>query len=62
MPGGTLRGRLPAFATYEPDDEDHLVVSGLQILQLGEVRGQLLITTLVSYRDPALAVRCGFAT
>ena len=49
----------PAFATYEPDGEDHLVVSGLQVLQLGEVQGQPLITTLVSYRDPALAIRCG---
>jgi RNA polymerase sigma-70 factor, ECF subfamily len=58
---GTCNGQ-PAFAVYEPDGEDHLVVSGLQILQLGEVRGQLLITTLVSYRDPALAIRCGFAT
>jgi hypothetical protein len=35
------------------------VVSGLQILQLSEVDGQPLITTLVSYRDPALAIRCG---
>ena len=49
----------PAFGTYEPDGEDHLVVSGLQVLQLGEVQGQPLITTLVSYRDPALAIRCG---
>jgi hypothetical protein len=29
------------------------------VLQLGEVNGQLLNTTLVSYRDPALAIRCG---
>ena len=30
------------------------------ILQtLEEVDGQILITALVSYRDPALAVRCG---
>src|SRR6516225_2143316 len=55
---GTCNGQ-PAFATYEPDGEGHLVVSGLQVLQLGEVNGQLLITTLVSYRDPALAIRCG---
>jgi len=48
-----------AFATYEPDGEGHLAVSGLQVLQLGEVNGQLLISTLVSYRDPALAIRCG---
>ena len=56
---GTCNGQ-PAFATYEPDGEGHLAVSGLQVLQLGEVNGQLLITTLVSYRDPALAIRCGF--
>jgi hypothetical protein len=29
------------------------------VLQLAEVNDQLLITTLVSYRDPALAIRCG---
>lgn len=55
---GSCNGQ-PAFATYEPDGEGHLVVSGLQVLQLGEVDGQPLITTLVSYRDPALAIRCG---
>jgi RNA polymerase sigma-70 factor (ECF subfamily) len=55
---GSCNGQ-PAFATYEPDGEGNLVVSGLQILQLGEVDGQPLITTLVSYRDPALAIRCG---
>ena len=49
----------PAFATYEPDGDGHLTVSGLQVLQLGEVDGRLFITTLVSYRDPALAIRCG---
>jgi RNA polymerase sigma-70 factor (ECF subfamily) len=55
---GSCNGQ-PAFATYEPDGEHRLVVSGLQILQLGEVNGQPLITALVSYRDPALAIRCG---
>jgi len=29
------------------------------VRQLGEVDDQPLITTLVSYRDPALAIRCG---
>ncbi len=43
----------------ELDSEGHLVVSGLQVLELGEVDGQPLITTLASYRDPALAIRCG---
>jgi RNA polymerase sigma-70 factor (ECF subfamily) len=55
---GSCNGQ-PAFATYQPDGDGHLVVSGLQVLQLGEVDGQPLITTLVSYRNPALAIRCG---
>jgi RNA polymerase sigma-70 factor (ECF subfamily) len=49
----------PAFATYEPDGSGRLVASGLQVLQLADVDGQPLITALVSYRDPALAIRCG---
>ncbi|HEX3715475.1 MAG TPA: RNA polymerase subunit sigma-70 [Trebonia sp.] len=49
----------PAFATYAPAADGQLVISGLQVLQLGEVDGQPLITALVSYRDPALAIRCG---
>jgi len=55
---GSCNGQ-PAFATYGPDGENRLVVNGLQVLQLSEVDGQPLITTLVSYRDPALAIRCG---
>jgi hypothetical protein len=35
----------------------------LQILQLGEVNGgEPLITALVSYRNPAVAARCGLPT
>jgi RNA polymerase sigma-70 factor, ECF subfamily len=49
----------PAFATYEPDGQGRLAASGLQVLQLADVDGQPLITALVSYRDPALAIRCG---
>src|SRR5215469_10568863 len=49
----------PAFATYEPDGQGRLVASGLQVLQLADLDGQPLITALVSYRDPALAIRCG---
>src|SRR6516164_9597708 len=49
----------PAFATYQPDDQGRLVASGLQVLQLADSGGQPLITALVSYRDPALAIRCG---
>ena len=55
---GSCNGQ-PAFATYQPDERGRLAASGLQVLQLGEVDGQILITALVSYRDPALAVRCG---
>jgi RNA polymerase sigma-70 factor (TIGR02960 family) len=55
---GSCNGQ-PAFATYEPDGQGRLAVSGLQILQLADVAGEPLITALVSYRDPALAVRCG---
>lgn len=54
---GACNGQ-PAFATYEPGDDGRLSVSGLQILQLGELEGQPVIVALVSYRDPALAVRC----
>ena len=49
----------PAFATYQPDDQGRLVANGLQVLQLADLDGQLLITALVSYRDPGLAIRCG---
>ena len=56
MPGS--RNGQPAFATYQPDERGRLAASGLQVLQLGEVDGQILITALVSYRDPELAVRC----
>jgi SnoaL-like domain len=56
---GSCNGQ-PAFATYQPDGGGRLAVTGLQILQLGQVEGKPLIIALVSYRDPALAVRCGF--
>jgi hypothetical protein len=55
---GSCNGQ-PAFATYEPDGGGRLVATGLQIVQLSDVDGELLITALVSYRDPAVAVRCG---
>jgi RNA polymerase sigma-70 factor, ECF subfamily len=55
---GSCNGQ-PAFATYEPGDDDRLVVTGLQVLQLGDLNGQPVVTALVSYRDPALAIRCG---
>jgi RNA polymerase sigma-70 factor, ECF subfamily len=49
----------PAFGTYTPDARGRLAVNGLQVLQLSEVEGRPLISALVSYRDAALAVRCG---
>jgi RNA polymerase sigma-70 factor (TIGR02960 family) len=58
LEAGTCNGQ-PAFATYEPDTEGRLVVSGLQILQLADINGQMLIEALVSYRDPEIAIRCG---
>lgn len=58
LEAGTCNGQ-PAFATYAPDAAGHLVVSGLQVLQLAESGGQPLITAVVSYRDPAIAIRCG---
>jgi len=58
LQAGACNGQ-PAFATYEPDGHGRLAASGLQVLQLTTVGGQPLITALVSYRDPALAIRCG---
>jgi hypothetical protein len=61
---GSANGQ-PAFATYEPEEAaepggaTRLVVTGLQIVQLTDVNGELLISALVSYRDPEVAVRCG---
>ena len=55
---GSCNGQ-PAFASYEPGDDDRLVVTGLQVLQLDDVNGEPVIVALVSYRDPALAIRCG---
>jgi RNA polymerase sigma-70 factor (ECF subfamily) len=58
LQAGRCNGQ-PAFATYEPDGQGRLVASGLQVLQLADFDGQPLIAALVSYRDPALAIRCG---
>jgi RNA polymerase sigma-70 factor (ECF subfamily) len=55
---GSCNGQ-PAFGTYAPDARGRLAVTGLQILQLGVAGGRPLISALVSYLDPALAVRCG---
>jgi RNA polymerase sigma-70 factor (ECF subfamily) len=58
LAAGSCNGQ-PAFATYQPDGQGRLVASGLQVVQLADVNGQVRITALVSYRDPALASRCG---
>jgi RNA polymerase sigma-70 factor (TIGR02960 family) len=50
----------PAFATYEPGAGDSLVAGGLQVLEVRERDGRAVVTDIVSYRDPELAVRCGF--
>jgi RNA polymerase sigma-70 factor, ECF subfamily len=55
---GSCNGQ-PAFATYQSDGKGRLVASGLQVLRLADVDGRVLITALVSYRDPDLASRCG---
>jgi RNA polymerase sigma-70 factor (TIGR02960 family) len=55
---GACNGQ-PAFGTYEPDGHGRLAVSGLQVLQLANAGGRPLITALVSYRDPGVAIRCG---
>jgi RNA polymerase sigma-70 factor (TIGR02960 family) len=50
----------PAVAGYAPDASGTLVVGGVQILRLRSVGDELLVAEIVSYRDPDLAVRCGF--
>ena len=58
MRAGWCNGQ-PAFATYEPDGQGRLAASGLQILELDGRGGRLRVTAIVSFRDPALAARCG---
>ena len=55
---GSCNGQ-PAFGVYQPDGAGHLVLAGLQILQLADVDGEPRVSALVSYRDPGLAARCG---
>ncbi len=55
---GACNGQA-AFGSYEPDGTGRLILTGLQILQLAEVNGEPLVSALVSYRDPGVAVRCG---
>jgi RNA polymerase sigma-70 factor (ECF subfamily) len=50
----------PAFATYQPDEEGHLVAGGLQVLELGELNSSFVVKAIVSFRIPELPARCGF--
>jgi RNA polymerase sigma-70 factor (ECF subfamily) len=58
MRAGWCNGQ-PAFATYQPDGQGRLAASGLQILELDGRGGRPRVTAIVSFRDPALAARCG---
>ena len=55
---GSCNGQ-PAFGAYAPDAQGRLAVTGLQVLQVSDAAAQPLISALVSYRDPAIAIRCG---
>jgi RNA polymerase sigma-70 factor (ECF subfamily) len=50
----------PAVASYAPGSDGALVIGGVQILQLALVGDRPLVAEIVSYRDPELAIRCGF--
>jgi RNA polymerase sigma-70 factor (TIGR02960 family) len=49
----------PAFATYAPDSQGRLVVTGLQVLTVVAAGDTLVISEITSFRDSALAARCG---
>ena len=59
--GGDPHELLLQRTGHDPPGGDGVAAGDdvLQVLQLADVDGQLLITALVSYRDPALAIRCG---
>lgn len=50
----------PAVATYEPGPGGRLLAGGLQIIDVDS--NSKTITAITSFRDPGLAVRCGFPT
>jgi RNA polymerase sigma-70 factor (ECF subfamily) len=56
--GGWCNGQ-PAFAVYQPDPAGRLTAGGLQVLELDDSGGRVVIAAIVSFRDPELAVRCG---
>lgn len=49
----------PALATYAPGPDGSLVIDGLQVLDLSPDGAK--VRAITSFRDPDLAVRCGFA-
>jgi RNA polymerase sigma-70 factor (ECF subfamily) len=57
MLAGSCNGQI-AVAAYQPDNGT-LAVTGLQILQLDDTDDEPLITAIISYRDPTLAIRSG---
>ncbi len=48
----------PAVATYEPGPDGAMVVSGLQVIDVDAISHR--ITGITSFRDPDIALRCGF--
>lgn len=58
MRSGRANGQ-PALATYAPGPDGTLVVDGLQVLDVDPATN--LVAAITSFRDPDLAIRCGFA-
>jgi RNA polymerase sigma-70 factor (ECF subfamily) len=55
-PGGA--NGQPAFATYEPGSDGAMTISGIQVIEVDD--SIKAISGITSYRDPEIAVRCGF--
>lgn len=49
----------PALATYTPGPDGSLVIDGLQVIDVNESGTR--IAAITSFRDPELALRCGFS-
>ncbi|NNL98355.1 MAG: hypothetical protein HKO63_09150 [Acidimicrobiia bacterium] len=49
----------PAFATYAPGPDGSLMVDGLQVLDISQDGST--IAAITSFRNPGLALNCGFA-
>jgi hypothetical protein len=57
MRPGSANGQ-PSFATYEPGSDGAMTVSGIQVIEVDD--DSRLITGITSFRDPDIAVDCGF--